>query len=156
MTETLEYRTRLAVGLRTFLRIQVEIREEGQLQSRRASQDEPRTYISKEVDVMERILSVSALTVSTLPVRSLCPLCQTNNHAIAVCNANLPAEEKRARLHYANCCFRCGTRNHIARLCRKSIGLKCGSCPWSHLMILCELSKRARHPRPKNKSPASH
>ncbi|KAL1478028.1 hypothetical protein MTO96_016901 [Rhipicephalus appendiculatus] len=153
IAEAPEDRTQLAKEILTFLRIQVEIREEARLQSRRVLQDGQRTHMSEEMYAMERIPSASALTGSTLPVRPPCPLYQSNDHAITVCNASLSGEEKRARLQYANCCFRCGTRNHIARLCRRSIDLRCGTCQRRHLTIVCELSRPAEHPQPTTEAP---
>ncbi|KAH7981610.1 hypothetical protein HPB52_000214 [Rhipicephalus sanguineus] len=156
IAESPEDRTRLAKEMLTFLRIQLEIREEGRQLSRRALQDEPRTHMPEEIYGAEPIPSASALTGSNLPVRLACPLCQSKDHMIAFCNANLSAEEKRARLQYANCCFRCGTRNHIARLCRKSINLRCGTCHRRHLTILCELSRPAEDLQSSGGSPAFH
>ncbi|KAH7968857.1 hypothetical protein HPB52_011954 [Rhipicephalus sanguineus] len=112
-----------AVSRAKFWLQELEIREEGRQLSRRALQDEPRTHMPEKIYGAEPIPSASALTGSTLPVTPACPLCQSKDHMIAFCDANLSAEEKRARLQYANCCFLCGTRNHIARLCRKSINL---------------------------------
>ncbi|KAH7963247.1 hypothetical protein HPB52_020256 [Rhipicephalus sanguineus] len=156
IAETPEDRTRLAKDMLTFLRIQVEIREEGRQLSRRALQDEPRTRMPEEIYGAEPLPSASALTGSTLPVRPACLLCQSKDHMIAFCNANLSAEEKRARLKYANCCFRCGTRNHIARLCRKSINLRCGTCQRRHLTFLCELSTPTEDLQSSGGSPAFH
>ncbi|XP_037505817.1 uncharacterized protein LOC119382165 [Rhipicephalus sanguineus] len=156
IAETPEDRTRLAKEMLTFLRIQVEIREEGRQLSRRALQDEPRTHMPEEIYGAEPIPSASALTGSALPVRPACPLCQSKDHTIAFCNADLSAEEKRARLQYANCCFRCGTRNHIARLCRKSINIRCGTCHRRHLTILCELSRPAEDLPSSGGSPSFH
>ncbi|XP_037521503.1 uncharacterized protein LOC119398758 [Rhipicephalus sanguineus] len=154
IAETPEDRTRLAKEMLTFLRIQVEIREEGRQLSRRALQDEPRTHMPQEIYGAEPIPSASALTGSALPVRPACPLCQSKDHTIAFCNADLSAEEKRARLQYGNCCFRCGTRNHVARLCRKSINIRCGTCHRRHLTILCELSRPAEDLPSSGGSPA--
>ncbi|XP_037518298.1 uncharacterized protein LOC119395079 [Rhipicephalus sanguineus] len=74
IAETPEGRTRLAKEMLTFLRIQVEIREESRQLSRRPLQDEPRTHMPEEIYGAEPIPSASALTGSTLPVRPACPL----------------------------------------------------------------------------------
>ncbi|KAH7983790.1 hypothetical protein HPB52_014359 [Rhipicephalus sanguineus] len=140
--QTPEDRIRRAKDLLTFLRIQVEVREEGRLQlRRRPHESEKMSMATESTSGAEHIPSAAARTSSAVSVNQVCPLCNSSGHSIISCNATLSADDKRVRLRNNNCCFRCGTRNHIARLCKKSYSLICGTCRRRHLTILCELSK---------------
>ncbi|KAH7935337.1 hypothetical protein HPB52_006417 [Rhipicephalus sanguineus] len=139
---TPEDRIRRAKDLLTFLRIQVEVREEGRLQlRRRPHESEKMSMATESTGGAEHIPSAASLTSSAVSVNEVCPLCNSSGHSIISCNATLSADDKRVRLRNNNCCFRCGTRNHIARLCKKSYSLTCGTCRRRHLTILCELSR---------------
>ncbi|KAH7943590.1 hypothetical protein HPB52_009381 [Rhipicephalus sanguineus] len=140
--QTPEDRIRRAKDLLTFLRIQVEVREEGRLQlRRRPHESEKMSMATESTGGAEHIPSAASLTSSAVSVNQVCPLCNSSGHSIISCNATLSADDKRVRLRNNNCCFRCGTRNHIARLCKKSYSLTCGTCRRRHLTILCELSR---------------
>ncbi|KAH7973045.1 hypothetical protein HPB52_020792 [Rhipicephalus sanguineus] len=141
-TETPEDRIRRAKDLLTFLRIQVEVREEGRLQLRRRPyESENMSMATESTGGADHIPSAAALTSSTVSVNQVYTLCNSSGHAIISCNATQSADDKRVMLRYNNGCFRCGTRNHIARLCKKSYSLTWGTCRRRHLTIQCELSR---------------
>ncbi|KAH7977513.1 hypothetical protein HPB49_002059 [Dermacentor silvarum] len=123
----------------------VEVREEGkQKQSTsqvRHSPKEPNDMSSRTIPT-PAIPSASALATIENPQPHIpsCPLCNSRDHGIAESTANIPADEKRAKLRNAHCCYRCDTRDHVARFCRVSRSLACNKCQRRHLTVLCELS----------------
>ncbi|KAH7962143.1 hypothetical protein HPB52_014645 [Rhipicephalus sanguineus] len=119
--QTPEDRIRRAKDLLTFLRIQVEVREEGRLQlRRRPHESEKMSMATESTGGAEHIPSAAALTSSAVSVNQVCPLCNSSGHSIVSCNATLSADDK---------------------LCKKSYSLTCGTCRRHHLTILCELSR---------------
>ncbi|KAH7956319.1 hypothetical protein HPB52_008140 [Rhipicephalus sanguineus] len=88
---------------------------------------------------MGHLPTASALAAESVAVtEEVCPLCSSCQHTIADCNVQLSAEEKRAPLRTARCCYRCGLQNHMARFCRRARTIICSKCN-RHLTILCEL-----------------
>ncbi|KAH7951754.1 hypothetical protein HPB52_012518 [Rhipicephalus sanguineus] len=139
---TPEERARQVAQMLSFLRIQIEVREEG----RPGRTPSAFSRLLPEEDVeppsapMEHLPTASALAAeSVAATEEVCPLCSSCQHTIADCNVQLSAEEKRARLRTARCCYRCGLQNHMARFCRRARSIICSKCNRRHLTILCEL-----------------
>ncbi|KAH7947276.1 hypothetical protein HPB52_009136 [Rhipicephalus sanguineus] len=140
-----EARTHKATDILAFLKIQVEVREEGK-------QEAASSYTHNSITVpgdmssprrsSQGIPSASALAATeSLQQRTPCVLCDSRGHSLAECTVDLSADEKRARLLTARCCYKCGMRNHVARFCRVSLNLTCNKCQRRHLTVLCELSR---------------
>ncbi|KAH7969807.1 hypothetical protein HPB52_021965 [Rhipicephalus sanguineus] len=139
---TPEERARQDAEMLSFLRIQIEVREEG----RPGRTPSAFSRLLPEEDVeppsapMGHLSTASALAAESAAVtEEVCPLCSSCQHTIADCNVQLSAEEKRARLRTARCCYRCGLQNHMARFCRRARSVICSKCNRRHLTMLCEL-----------------
>ncbi|KAH7984209.1 hypothetical protein HPB52_018115 [Rhipicephalus sanguineus] len=143
---TPEARTHKATDILSFLKIQVEVREEGK-QAAPSSHPCHSTMVHDDMNSPTRsahaIPSASALVATeSLQQRTLsCVLCNSRAHSLAECTADMSVEEKKARLRNSRCCYRCGTRNHVAQFCRVSRNLTCNKCRRRHLTVLCELSR---------------
>ncbi|XP_037503227.1 uncharacterized protein LOC119378052, partial [Rhipicephalus sanguineus] len=95
-TETPEDRMRRARDLLTFLRIQVEVMEEGRLQlCRRPYESENMSMATESTGGAEHIPSAAALTSSTVSVNQVRTLCKSSGHTIISGNAILSADDKR-------------------------------------------------------------
>ncbi|KAH7969955.1 hypothetical protein HPB52_023088 [Rhipicephalus sanguineus] len=95
----------------SFLRIQIEVREEGRPGRTPSAFSRllPEEDVEPPTAPMGHLPTASALAAESVPVtEEVCPLCSSCQHTIADCNVQLPAEEKRARLRTARCCYRCG------------------------------------------------
>ncbi|KAH7967981.1 hypothetical protein HPB52_005049 [Rhipicephalus sanguineus] len=101
----------------SFLRVQVEIREEGR-PGRTASAS---SHLIPEEDVQ-----YPPAPVGHLPTAS------------ALAPESAAVTEEAAR-----CCYRCGSSNHMARFCRRARSIMCSKCHRQHLTILCELIQSA-------------
>ncbi|KAH7947894.1 hypothetical protein HPB52_016545 [Rhipicephalus sanguineus] len=119
---TPEARMHKATDILSFLKIQVEVREEGK-QAAPSSHPCHSTMVPDDMNSLTRsvhaIPSASAL-VATEPLqqRTLsCVLCNSRAHSLTECTAEMSVEEKKARLRNSRCCYRCGTRNHVAQFC---------------------------------------
>ncbi|KAH7939134.1 hypothetical protein HPB52_007145 [Rhipicephalus sanguineus] len=126
----------------SFLRIQIEVREEGRPGRTPSAFSRllPEEDVEPQSAPMGHLPTASALAAESVPVtEEVCPLCSSCQHTIADCNVQLSAEEKRARLRTARCCYRCGLQNHMARFCRRARSIICSKCNRRHLTILCEL-----------------
>ncbi|XP_077551846.1 uncharacterized protein LOC144166061 [Haemaphysalis longicornis] len=137
-----------------FLRIQIEIREEGkqgQPLSTAARRFIENTDLNPPGQPETPVPAALALTAETQPSATpACPLCDSRGHKVADCRVNLSAAEKRTRLRNARCCFRCGRRNHVARQCRGSRNLTCSTCNGRHLTVLCDVLRPADHTTPRS------
>ncbi|KAH7975612.1 hypothetical protein HPB52_003705 [Rhipicephalus sanguineus] len=139
---TPEERARQVAEMLSFLRIQIEVREEGR--PGRTPSAFSRFLPDEDVEPPSaptgHLPTASALAAESVPItEEVCRLCSSCQHTIADCNVQLSAEEKRARLRTARCCYRCGWQNHIARFCRRARSIICSKCNRRHLTILCEL-----------------
>lgn len=126
--------------------VQVEIREEGR-PGRTASAS---LHLIPEEDAqyppapVPHLPTASALAAESVAVtEEACPLCNSCHPTIAECSIQLSADEKRARLRSARCCYRCGRSNHMARFCRRAGSIMCSKYHRRHLTILCELFQSA-------------
>ncbi|KAH7976289.1 hypothetical protein HPB52_011006 [Rhipicephalus sanguineus] len=141
-----EARTHKATDILAFLKIQVEVREEGK-QAAPSLHPCHSTMVPDDMNSPTRsahaIPPASALVATeSLQQRTLsCVLCNSRAHSLAECTAEMSVEEKKARLRYSRCCYRCGTRNHVAQFCRVSRNFTCNKCRRRHLTVLCELSR---------------
>ncbi|XP_037503407.1 uncharacterized protein LOC119378295 [Rhipicephalus sanguineus] len=139
---TPEERARQVAEMLSFLRIQIEVREEdrpGRTPSA-FSRFLPDEDVEPPSAPMGHLPTASALAAESVPItEEVCRLCSSCQHTIADCNVQLSAEEKRARLRTARCCYRCGLQNHMARFCRRARSIICSKCNRRHLTILCEL-----------------
>ncbi|XP_037503466.1 uncharacterized protein LOC119378375 [Rhipicephalus sanguineus] len=135
---TPEERARHDAEMLSFLRIQIEVREEGRPGRTPSAflRLLPEEGVESPSAPMGHLPTASALATESVEVCALCSSCQ---HTIADCNVQLSAEEKRARLRTARCCYRCGLQNHMARFCRRARSIICSKCNRRHLTILCEL-----------------
>ncbi|KAG0443974.1 hypothetical protein HPB47_014325 [Ixodes persulcatus] len=125
-----------------FLRIQIESREESQGRLQWSSPDSPPedrrgTRPSSAQLSLPSALALPTSSVATEP--GSCTLCTGIGHQLQDCNTNMSSETKQNRLRAAMCCFRCGKVNHIARNCRTSTQLVCGTCSGRHITILCDI-----------------
>ncbi|KAH7961374.1 hypothetical protein HPB52_008579 [Rhipicephalus sanguineus] len=139
---TPEERARQVAEMLSFLRIQIEVREEGRPGRTPSafSRFLPEEDVEPPSAPMGHLPTESALAAESVPItEEVCRLCSSFQHTIADCNVQLSAEEKRARLRTARCCYRCGWQNHIARFCRRARSIICSKCNRQHLTILCEL-----------------
>ncbi|KAG0422066.1 hypothetical protein HPB47_002089 [Ixodes persulcatus] len=125
-----------------FLRIQIESREESQGGLQWSSPDPPQEDRggTRPSSAQHSLPSALALpTSSVTPEPGSCPLCTGIGHQLQDCNTNISSDTKRNRLRAARCCFRCGKVNHVARNCRTSTRLVCGTCSGRHITILCDI-----------------
>ncbi|XP_037521388.1 uncharacterized protein LOC119398627 [Rhipicephalus sanguineus] len=140
-----EARTHKATDILAFLKIQVEVREEGKQEAASSYTQNSITEpgdMSSPTRSSQGIPSASALAATeSLQQRTPCVLCDSRGHGLAECTVDLYADEKRARLLNARCCYKCRMRNHVARFCRVSLNLTCNKCQRRHLTVLCELSR---------------
>ncbi|XP_037520499.1 uncharacterized protein LOC119397132 [Rhipicephalus sanguineus] len=140
-----EARTHKATNILAFLKIQVEVREEGKREAASSYTHNSITVpgdMSSPTRSSQGIPSASALAATeSLQRRKPCVLCDSRGRSLAECTVDLSADEKRARLLNARCCYKCGMRNHVARFCRVSLSLTCNKCQSRHLTVLCELSR---------------
>ncbi|XP_077557390.1 uncharacterized protein LOC144172577 [Haemaphysalis longicornis] len=132
-----------------FLRIQVEVREEGHFDLPRVLERRP--HEKREATTSDSGLpSAAALPAgaSLPPTRAeprseqsqrQCPLCAAD-HRIAECTVPMSPQEKRRELRTGGRCFRCGTKRHFARCCRLSRSLVCVRCSKGHLTVLCDIA----------------
>ncbi|KAG0419656.1 hypothetical protein HPB47_003959 [Ixodes persulcatus] len=125
-----------------FLRIHIESREESQGGLQRSSSHSPPedrrgTRPSSAQHSLPSALALS--TSSVAPEPGSCPLCTGIGPQLQDCNINISSDTKRNRLGAARCCFRCGKVNHVARNCRTSTRLVCGTCNGRHITILCDI-----------------
>ncbi|XP_037520910.1 uncharacterized protein LOC119397560 [Rhipicephalus sanguineus] len=143
---TPEARTHKATDILSFLKIQVEVREEGK-QAAPSSHPCHSTMVHDDMNSPTRsahaIPSAPALVATeSQQQRTLsCVLCNSRAHSLAECTVDMSVEEKKARFRNSRCCYRCGTRNHVAQFCRVSRNLMCNKCRRRHLTVLCELSR---------------
>ncbi|KAG0413119.1 hypothetical protein HPB47_009728 [Ixodes persulcatus] len=125
-----------------FLRIQIESREESQGGLQWSSPDPPQEDRggTRPSSAQHSLPSALALpTSSVAPEPGSCPLCTGIGHQLQDCNTNISSDTKRNRLRSARCCYRCGKVNHVARNCRTSTRLVCGTCSGRHITILCDI-----------------
>ncbi|KAH9379902.1 hypothetical protein HPB48_001002 [Haemaphysalis longicornis] len=126
-----------------FLRIQIEIREEGRQEqppSNAATRSVQNADLISPGQPEAPVPSASALAAkSESIIIPACPLCDSHDLNGADCLVDMSANEKRTRLRNAHCGFLCGRRNHVARQCRSSCNLTCSSCNRRHLTVLCDL-----------------
>ncbi|KAH7974466.1 hypothetical protein HPB49_015732 [Dermacentor silvarum] len=123
--------------LMTFLRIQVEAREERNFDQASFSAS-PRLH-RREQRPMElnppypAALSIEVRTPHTCP----CLLCNASDHTVQECSMSLTSEAKRRKLQALRRCFRCAKRNHVASECRSAKNLQRAHCAGQHLTSLC-------------------
>ncbi|KAG0426150.1 hypothetical protein HPB47_026726 [Ixodes persulcatus] len=125
-----------------FLWIQIESREESQGGLQWSPPDPPQEDRggTRPSSAQHSLPSALALpTSSVAPEPGSCPLCTGIGHQLQDCNTNISSDTKRNRLRAARCCFRCGKVNHVARNCRTSTRLVCGTCSGRHITILCDI-----------------
>ncbi|KAH7986454.1 hypothetical protein HPB52_024962 [Rhipicephalus sanguineus] len=107
---TPEARTHKATDILSFLKIQVEVREEGK-QAAPSSHPCHSTMVHDDMNSPTRsahaIPSASALVATeSLQQRTLsCVLCNSRAHSLAECTADMSVEEKKARLRNSRCCY---------------------------------------------------
>ncbi|XP_077552449.1 uncharacterized protein LOC144166823 [Haemaphysalis longicornis] len=125
-----------------FLRIQVEIREEGYMDSTGPQVGRPPAPRPTPHEEFSPPSAAALHAESSPPPRGdCCPLCDGRGHWIAQCTANVPPEEKRRRLQAGRHCFRCGKQNHIARAFQTARTLSCSRCSRRHLTSLCDVAQ---------------
>ncbi|XP_077548092.1 uncharacterized protein LOC144160812 [Haemaphysalis longicornis] len=125
-----------------FLRIQVEIREEGYMDSTGPQVRRPPAPRPTPHEEFSPPSAAALHAESSPPPRGdCCPLCDGRGHGIPQCTTNVPPEEKRRRLQAGRHCFRCGKQNHIARACQTARTLSCSRCSRRHLTSLCDVAQ---------------
>ncbi|KAH7941183.1 hypothetical protein HPB49_010813 [Dermacentor silvarum] len=125
--------------LMTFLRIQVEAREESNLDQ--ASSSASQRLHQRESRPLElNPPSAAALSIEVrTPYTRPCLLCNASDHTHE-CSTSLTSEETRRKLQARRRCFRCAKRNDVATEFRSARNLQCAHCAGQHLTSLCNAS----------------
>lgn len=116
-----------------FLRVEVEGRERAGIA---AETRHPRQTPARE-GYIERRGHTTWPTAAVLNTNAVgCFFCRSAKHQTESCTGDLVLEQKKRRLAEDMRCFRCTTRGHRAKDCRRKV--KCASCGGRHASSMCD------------------
>lgn len=121
------------------LRLELESRERANAGSEQVPPKPSRGHQprDKHSDYAKGKGSAASLKVGAHYVKSRCPLCDSERHEAAECNATIPMEEKKSKLRREGRCYRCAKKGHMTREC-KNWSLRCAKCGRRHITPLCD------------------
>lgn len=125
--------------LMKFLRIEVECREKSSLVNNLP------TTSNNSVPVLNRSFkkqsatpTASVLQNKTLSSPSSCFFCAATDHKTEDCTSDMTLAEKRNKLVTDGRCFRCTSKGHLVRNCRRRV--HCQACKRRHASSMCNAS----------------